>query len=272
MDILGESSRVVVDEIRTIEPELGFLLDVAVSRALVVAELALVGLLAERLRQVDADLIELHTSAQEPIEPPEPLDDTNERFIERPTIPFLHPDRPVTNSGETAEVMNAIEKTLTIARARTAPRAELVKQVLSSLESIATDNGGNFAASVLAARDLYGVRSVDEHGILPLFDALDQGRILTASSLHQLQATDAIRARVLRVLSAAHQRLVGAVTGLVLEAAAPYQDKLREAQSVTSDLRDHVAKIERKRAELERRFATIADPSLPWGSRGTTEW
>lgn len=274
MDILGDSSRAVVDEIRTIEPQLGFLLDVAVSRALVVAELALGGLLAERLRQVDTDLIQLHTAAQETIDgsADELLLDTGDRFIDRPTIPFLRPDRPVTNSGETAEVLSAIEKTLTIARARTAPRAELVKQVLAALESIATDGAGSFATSVLAARDLYGVRTVDDGGIMPLFDALDQARILTASSVHQITAPELVRARVLRAVSAAHQRLVGAATGLVLEAAAPFTEKLRESQALTSELRDQVAKAEKTRAELERKFATGVDPSLPWGARGTTEW
>lgn len=275
MDILGTSARTVVDEIRAVEPQLGFLLDVAISRALVVAELALGGLLSERLRQVDTALIQLHTGAQDALEPaggPDPLDDTGERFIDRPTIPFLRPDRPITVTGESAEVIAAIEKTLTIARARTAPRAELVKQVLTALEAIATEPAGDLASAVLAARDLYGVRTIDEAGIMPLFDALDQARIITASSVHQIQASEAVRARVLRAISAVHQRLVGAATGLVLEAAAPHGDRLREAQVVTSELRDRVAQAERKRAELERRFATNVDASLPWGSRGTTEW
>ena len=273
MDILADSARVVVDEIRVIEPQLAFLLDVAISRALVVAELALGGLLAERLRQVDADVIALHTAAQElTTDPDVDLDNTGERFVERPTIPFLRPDRPVTNGGESEEVMNAIEKTLTIARARTAPRAELVKQVLTALETIAIESGGNFATAVLAARDLYGIRTVDDQGVTPLFDALDQARIITASAVHQIQATETTRARVLRVISAAHQRLVGAITGLVLEATAPFSDKLREVQATTSALRDKVARAERRRAELERQFASAADLSLPWGSRGNTEW
>jgi hypothetical protein len=274
MDILGTSSRVVVDEIRTLDQQLGFLLDIAVSRALVVAELALGGLLAERLRQVDTELIQLHTASQETVDVINEADfgETSEKFIDRPTIPFMRPDRQVTNSGETEEVLTAIEKTLTIARARTAPRAELVKQVLGSLEAIATDGGGNFATAVLAARDLYGVRTVDDTGIMPLFDALDQARILTASSVHQIQVSETTRARALRAISTAHQRLVGAMTGLVLEAASPYSDRLREAQAVTGELRDQVAAVEKRRAELERRFATAADTSLPWGSRGTTEW
>lgn len=283
MDILAESAAVVVDELRTIEPQLGFLLEIAVGRAFVVAELALGGLLADRLAQIDASLIAMHTATQESADAVDAGDavdslvadladsDTGERFIERPTIPFLRPDRPVTSSGESAEVVSAIEKTLTIARARTAPRADLVKQVLSALEALATD--GNIAvAAEGTARDLYGVRSVDEAGIMPLFDALDQARIISVSSVHQIQSPDHVRARVLRAISVAHQSLVGAITALVLEACMPFSEKLRDAQNVTSELRDKVAQAEKKRAKLERTFATGVDPSLPWGHRGNTEW
>lgn len=273
MDILGTASRVVVDEIRKADANLGFLLDIAVSRALVVAELALGGLLAERLRQVDTDLIQLHTAMHETVDAPsEDTLDTGERFVDRPTIPFLRPDRPVTGSGVTEDVIDGIAKTITIARARTSPRAELVKQILTALDAIASEGSANFATAVLSARELYGVRSVDDQGIMPLFDALDQARIILASSVHQIQVTESNRAKVLRALSVAHQRLVGAMTGLVLEAVAPFSERLREIQQTTSDLRDEVANAERRRAELERRFATNIDPSLPWGSRGTTEW
>ncbi|MBC7978415.1 MAG: serine/threonine-protein phosphatase, partial [Myxococcales bacterium] len=61
VDLLGASAHAVVGDIRASDPALGFLLDVAVSRALIVVELALGGLLAERLRQVDSDLVDLYT-------------------------------------------------------------------------------------------------------------------------------------------------------------------------------------------------------------------
>jgi len=272
MDILAMSARTVVDEIRAADAKLGFLLDVAVSRALVVAELALGGLLADRLRQVDGDLIAIHNAIQDTIdgEVDEVMSDV--RFTEQATIPFLRPDRPVTHPGISAELVSAIEKTLTIARARTSPRAELVKQILSALETIASDSSGNFSSAVLAARELYGVRTVDDAGIMSLFDALDSARIITASSVHQTSFPDALRAKVLAAISSAHQRLVGAMTGLVLEAVAPYTEKLKTAQAATAELRDKVARAERHRAELAEKFATTIDQSLPWEKRGVTEW
>ena len=274
VDILGVSARVCVDEVRDQDAQLGFLLDVAVSRALVVAELALGGLLAERLRVVDTELIELQTAQPQALTTRAPTEDPAESggWVDRPTIPFLRPDRATTNSGVSTEILDAIAKTITIARARTSPKADLVKQVLTSLEAIANDGGGNFATAVLAARELYGVRPVDDAGVMPLFDALDLARIVTASSVHQIQATEPTRAKVLLALSTAHQRLVGATTGIVLEAAIPYGDRLREVQAVTAEMRTQVAAAERRRAALEREHATNIDGSLPWGSRGNTEW
>jgi hypothetical protein len=238
----------------------------------VVAELALGGLLSERLRQVDTDLISMHSAMQDTIDGDGEVFETDARFTDQATIPFLRPDRPVTNPGISAELITAIEKTLTIARARTSPRAELVKQILSALETIATDHSGNFATAVTAARELYGVRSVDDSGVMQIFDALDSARIITASSVHQTSAPDALRAKVLSSISYAHQRLVGAITGLVLEAVAPYSERLKEVQQKTSELRDKVARAERHRAELERKFANTIDQSLPWEKRGVTEW
>jgi hypothetical protein len=199
-------------------------------------------------------------------------DRSSERFIDRPTLPFLRPERAITGSGESAEVTSAIGKAITLARGRISPRAVLLGEVLIALENVVADRAGNFAAAVPSARELYGARTVDNAGVMPLFDALDQARILVAAGVQQLRAPTAVRVRVLRALRTAHQRLVGATTGLVLEAVNPFTERLREVQTVTAELRDAVAKAERRRADLERKFATIVDPNLPWGARGTTEW
>jgi len=51
-----------------------------------------------------------------------------------------------------------------------------------------------------------------------------------------------------------------------------YDAKLKEAQATTAELRDTVASAERQRVELETKFATTIDQSLPWEKRGVTEW
>jgi hypothetical protein len=52
----------------------------------------------------------------------------------------------------------------------------------------------------------------------------------------------------------------------------PFSDRLHEAQHATAELRGEVAKAERKRAQLESKFASTIDQSQPWDKRGTTEW
>jgi protein phosphatase len=270
VDTLSIASRAVVDEIRTADAKLGFLMDIAVSRALVVAELAMGGLLSERLGQVDAQLIQVHSAMQETIEAGVIDDvDTADQFAELATVPFLRAERPATLG---TDVVDAIGKALTVARARTSPRAGLVKEILGALDAIATDDSGTNTAAVAAARDIYGVRPIDDTGVMPLFDALDQARLIATAAVHQITATDALRASVLRALSSALQLLTGASTSLVLEAVRPFSDRLREAQHATSDLRTGVAEAERRRAGLESKFASTIDQSQPWDKRGTTEW
>lgn len=285
-DILASCARVVVEDVRAADAALGFLLDVAVSRAFVVGELAIGSMLGERLRRVDAELIQLYATLQDTVDAPDtdrltplpdrltPLPETESSapFEGQPTIPLLRPARPVTSAGVSSELTSAIVKTMTIARGRVSPRADLVKQILVALEAITIDAAGGAAAAVSAARELYGVRPVDDAGIMSLFDAFDHARVVITASVHQTSAPDLVRAKVLTALSAAHQRLVAAMAGLVLQAAAPYRDRLREVQAQTSELRDQVARTERKRAALETKFAATIDQSQPWEKRGTTEW
>jgi protein phosphatase len=270
IDVLAAASHAVVDEIRVSDAKLGFLMDVAVSRALVVAELAVGGLLSERLGQIDAQLIHVHSAMQETIEGGTIDDgDTADQFVDQLTVPFVRAQRPSTVD---AEVAASIVKTLTVARGRTSPRAELVKQILAALEDITADVSGTNTAAVASARDIYGVRPVDDTGVMPLFDALDQARLIITAAVHQVSMSDALRASALAALSAALQRLTGSLTTLLLEAVRPFSERLRDAQQATSGLRTDVAQAERKRATLEGKLASTIDQSQPWDKRGNTEW
>jgi protein phosphatase len=278
-DILEACALTIVDDIRTTDDQLGFLLDIAVSRALVVAQLALGGALGDRLRHAENELIRFYSSVQDSADvldtvPTTPaLDvDSGAQFEGHPTIPHQRPARPVTSSEISGELVAGIGKTLTIARSRLSPRAELVKQILSGLETVATAATAGAAAAGAAARELYGARPIDAANVLPMFDAFEQARLVITASVHQVSSPDLLRAKVLAALSDALQHLVAATAGIVLELAAPYSERLREVQAETSALRDQVASAERRRAALETKFAATIDQSQPWDTRGTTEW
>jgi len=278
LDALTASARVVIEELRGADPQLARLLDTAVTRALVVAELAVGSVLADQLRLVDSELVEIHAARQLEAEHEVAVRLSSQNmgsasgsgesrtFVEQATIPFVSTNRALSNDDYgSPEIMGAIRGAIRHGRARAVghPHRDIVEQALSAIEAIATDAEGT-AVAVMGARDLYGVRTVDEAGIGPLFDGLDRARVLATAGVHALGAGPDALASALRRISVAHQRLVGACAHIVIEAAAPAKDKLREAQVVTADLRKQVAKWERRLGDLERKFATVVDPSTPW--------
>jgi serine/threonine protein phosphatase PrpC len=262
LDGLTASARVVIEELRGTDPQLGQLLDTAVTRALVVAELAVGSVLADQLRAVDSEMVEIHARRQAEVER---RSSTGATFVDHPTIPFVSPHRAMSHDDRSPEIMGAVRGAVRGARQAASGLAnrETVMACLAAIESVAADESGT-AVAVIGARDLWGVRTVDEAGIGPLFDALERARVLVTTAVHQLTASPAALSATLRRLCVAHQRVVGAIAGLTIEAAAPAKDKLREAQSNTTDLRKQVTRWERRMADLERKFATVVDPSQPW--------
>jgi serine/threonine protein phosphatase PrpC len=270
LDALSGSARSVIEELRGQDMQLARLLDTAVTRALVVAELAVGSVLADQLRIVDTELVEIHSARQ--VEAEHRASSANfgsgesRTFVEQPTLPFVSPHRAMSQGdGASPEILGAVRGAVRAGRAKAGGQAqpELIDQALASIEAIATDTEGT-AVAVMGARDLYGVRTVDESGIGPLFDALDRARILATAGVHALGARPGAITAALRRISVAHQRLVGACAHLVIEASAPSKDKLREAQAETAELRAQIVKWERKLGDLERKFATVVDPSTPW--------
>ncbi|MBP6628329.1 MAG: serine/threonine-protein phosphatase [Kofleriaceae bacterium] len=259
IDHLVAAARVVMDELRTEDPALLDLLDTALTRALVVAELAIGSVLDEQLRALDAELVALH--AAHPAHGDAAGSDESARFLDQPTIPFMGRRARTDDGGLSAELQAAVRGAVRSARSG-AGGLPLVEHVLSTIEAIATEAGGE-AVAELGARDLYGVRTIDEAGVAPLFDALERARLLVVTGVHRLAAAPAVKAGVLRRVGAAHQRLAGTVAALVVEAAEPAADRLRREQTKTAELRREALRVERRLAELELRSATGLDGPSP---------
>ena len=278
LDILQGAAVEVVDAIRAEERRLGALLDIAVARALIVAELAVGNLLADRLRGVERELVDLHAVAAAA----EPRTDSGRLpFSEDPTIPFLRSNRGVSTAGiegavdgaADGAIGRAVGEVLTIARAAVPSDALLVQRSIAALEAIAV-HGEEPPAVIAEARELYDMRTLDDVGLQPLFEALERVRLLVTTAVHQTRHPDAVKARALRVVSTCHQRLVATVTGLLLDAVAPATQRLRDAQRATAKLRAELERLERRRAELERPglgaggavsspVAPVADDTVP---------
>jgi serine/threonine protein phosphatase PrpC len=246
LDILQDAAVTVVDLIRAADRRLGALLDIAVARALTVVELAVGNLLADRLRVVERELIDLHAVAAAA----EPTTDPGRGGFEDVTMPFLRSRRGVSISGADRDIAAAVDDALTITRAAVPAGELLVQRAIAALEASAVD-GEDPLAVVVEARELYGVRTLDDIGLAPLYAALDRTRLLVTTAVHQTRHAEAVKAGALRLISTCVQRLVAAVTGLILEAVAPVTERLRDAQRTSALLREELERLERQRGELD---------------------
>lgn len=266
IDTLTAATRVVIDEMRETDPTLVELLDTALTRALVVGELAIGSVLDEQIRKVDAELIAVHAASM----PPE-TERESSRFLDQPTIPFIGAHQLALDEGTSPELKGAIRSVLRATGAAGASGAP-VEQVLTALEALATE-GSSEAAVELSARELYGVRTVDEAGVSPLFSSLERARLLMIANVHRLEAADSLKASVLRRLATVHHHLALAQASLVVEAAGPASDRLRQTQKATAELRAEATELEQSIAELELRSATVIEmPRLESDPTGESPW
>ncbi len=268
LDILSDSTVKVVDSIRSSDRRLGALLDIAVARALSVVELAVGNLLADRLRVVERELIDLHAVALAAEPSTDPGRGTSHPgmggFVEDVTVPFSRSRRGVSISGADSGVTAAVDDALTITRAAVPAGELLVQRAIAALEATAVD-GEDPVAVISEARELYGVRTLDDIGLQPLFGALDRLRLMVTTAVHQTRYADEVKADALRLLSICLQRLVAAVTGVILDAVAPSTERLRDAQRTSSMLREELERLERQRGELDSSpgFSTRLPTPMP---------
>ena len=254
--MLREAAEAVLADIAAADPAIGGALDIAVTRALIVAEMAMGGILAERLRRVEQRLV--HAHAQQAT-----LDADGQRaatWNDQVTMPYM---KAVRIDPASPDVQSFLDAALAEARRRVAAQGEKpgTCDCLERAHKAALQPTGPTDA-VLAAREIYGVRALEEAGVAPLFDALDQARLAHSDAIRTLDAQGEVKAAGMRRVVVAHRRMMSSIAQLVVEAGYPISEKFHEAVEVTTRMRAQVGKSEAKLAEMEREFHTRVDPNL----------
>jgi serine/threonine protein phosphatase PrpC len=250
LDDLRGCAEVILAEIASSGEPFALGLEVAVLRALIVAEMALAGVVAERTRAIEAELVRHDMDHTVP-----------PTFSDEKTIPFMGAMGVDPCSPDVGACLDA---------ALGAARAELVRRQADPLavdavvaaHQAAVDFGGE-SDMLQPARDLYGVRVLGETAVSPLFDVLEQAREVHLEAIRAIPSEPGLMAPAFRRASAAHQSLAHAVAVLVADACQPIGDALRRVAEDTAALRAEVGRGELEIAELERRLGSMRGRGAP---------
>lgn len=260
LDALARAADTVLGELRREDARLATMLEAAVARAMVTAETAVGGVLAEQLRAVETELVRLEA------ERARPRRSATARFGEVPTVPYLRAQPAVEAAApEITGVLDGARRRA-LARPPAAGDRALFARVIDHAHkaAVAADATSDPA---LAARELCDVRGLDDAGLTPLFDALDGARREHLAAVRAVPALGPVRALAMRRLAAGYQGLTTAIAGLAIESVAPAGAaggaSLRDVARETARLREQVSRNEAKIAALENKFATLYDPELP---------
>jgi serine/threonine protein phosphatase PrpC len=251
LDMLADAARAVIDELRGHDEALATLVDTGVTRALQVADMAIGGVLAERLRGVEADLVRAHAAreAREDREAPR-------AFTETPTIPWLRTSR-VEPAEPTPEVRAGLDAAHHAARAALPADRTLVATVLDALHHLAIDADAGAAGD--AARQVWAARGAEDKGPAALFDAIDQARAAVGHAVRHAEPAPDVAIATLRRLAAAQAELAIALAHVAIEAASPGVGRFDDLVRATGELRAEVARNEARIAGFERRPLPSSD-------------
>ncbi|MBK9032666.1 MAG: hypothetical protein IPL61_15555 [Myxococcales bacterium] len=261
LDGLGRAADAVISELRAEDEGLAGLIEAALARALVTAETAVGGVLALRLRAVEAELV------RHDAERARQHAEVTSKFIDHPTVPYMRAvEAPPQVPAPDVQALLEGARRRALGRPAATPDRALFGRAIEHAHrvAIAASEGGDAA---LAARELFDVRSLDEAGVTPLYDALDAARAAHIDAVRAVPGAVIGKVAALRRLAAAYQRLSSTIASLVVESVAPTAEALREAAAATAALTAQVTKGERRVTDLERKFATIIDDDLPAGMR-----
>ena len=244
LDVLGGSANRVIRDIAMDDPECAELLDVAVPRALIVAEMAVGAVVAKRLRVVESRIVALDTQTG------------SHTLADGVTVPVNVP-RADPPSPEVRDCLDGAMATATErVRAESRPEeAGVVMDALQRAHRAAAEHAGQLDGAS-AARELFGTRSLGEPAIAPLLDALDRARMIHMRAVRSSSADKEVRAAAFRSIVTAHRLLCTSTAHMVVDAGRPLADKLRAAAQDVVALRERVGENEQQIQRLERRYST----------------
>ena len=250
IDVLHRAARDVLDDIGKNGEPFALGLEIAVTRGLTVAEMAIGGLLADRLRQVEAELVELRarkdrTSSGEA---------TAQHLVDHPTVPYMSSMRV---DPAPPAVADCLEVALDRAREALAVEGERVgaSDCLERAHMSAIEPLGPVDFE-MSGRELIQGYTGESGSVSPIFDALDQARRVHLDAVASLQMTGEVIAAAVRRVAIAHRTMMYSVAGAIVDSGQPVTEALRNAVAATADLRIKVSKGEVGLAELERRFVS----------------
>ncbi len=246
LEVLRVAAAAVVAEVATAGAEFAIALDTAVTRSFVIAEMAIAGLLAERLRLVEADIVRAQTRAE-----------SERRFTDSPTIPYIPAQRAAAPPPDVADcLVRAIAAAQT--QLLTTGDSSVTADCLERAHRACVDTDA-VADAALAARALYEEYAEAEPGVGAVLDGLDHARALHLIAVVNDDAPEPVKAAALRHVVAAHQSLFFNVSALIIEAGHPISDALQEAAEETARLRAKLGQGEARLARLERAASTRVD-------------
>ena len=243
-DGLRAAAMAVIAELDSRGESYAVLLESAVQRALVVAEMAMAGVVAERIRKVESDFARRRPTTTTRID----------QVTEQRTVPFLEAVRVDPPPPQIADLLTRAQE---IAEAEL-ERAKHPRPQTADCLAFAGHSAIDYAGEkdlMPAARELVGARELSDAGFGPLLDSLAQARMLHFDAIAAVEVDPDVRAAAVRRVALAHHSLAIAVAFVTAESVQPITDTLAASADATARLRAEVDRGERRIAQLHRKVA-----------------
>ena len=228
-DILRASAAAVIADVKTKGDAFATQLEIAVTRTMVVAEMAIGGIVAERLREVEGELVRVQaqTTRADPI-------------TQQPTVPHMRAVQPPPPAPAILECLDEAYNAavLELQKLRKPGAIEILNRLHGFVREPDTVDVYVISTGLCAEAHL------TEASVLGIFEAMSFARTEHVDALRSLPTVASVKAAALRRITEGHTRLCMHATQLILEAGAPVSRSLQEALVETGNLRTRVSQEE----------------------------